>query len=414
LIAPSSESIEANVDNYIKHFDHFIAQTVAKAAERAPAFAARLDAVGLMPKDFNSVADLTRLPVLRKDNLIDLQRTNPPFGGLLMVEPGTLRRIYRSPGPINEPEGNVPDYWRWKSAFEALGVQPGEIILNAFAYHLTPAGAMMEEGARAIGAALIPGGVGNQEAQIALLTQLPVMTYIGLPSYLHALLKMAEELGHDPHKFALRRAFVTAEPLPSSLRKALQDYGLTVRQGYGTAEVGNLGYECEAENGWHVPEDALVQVCDLSTGEPLPPGQTGEVVVTLFNDTYSLIRFGVGDLSAWHTEPCVCGRWTPRLVGWQGRVGDAVKVRGMFLHPSQATALMARFAAVRRFQFAITRENHRDDLTCRVMVVPGAAIEREVLEQAIRDGLRLHADIELVEDISDGAPILIDKRDWNQ
>src|SRR5262249_28336479 len=156
----------------------------------------------------------------------------------------------------------------------------------------------------------------------------------------------ASALGYDAHTFALRRAFVTAEPLPPTLRKHLQSYGLTVRQGYGTAEAGNLGYECEVENGWHVPPELLVQVCDVKTGEPLPPGETGEVVVTLFNEVYALIRFGTGDLSAWHVLPCECGRQSPRLVGWKGRIGDAVKVRGMFLYPQQAANVLARFPEV--------------------------------------------------------------------
>lgn len=402
------------MNNYAAGFDRRVAATVARAAAKSPAFAARLKAAHLTANNLKTTADLSRLPVLRKDDVIELQRQNPPFGGLLMVEPGALRRIYQSPGPINEPEPNIDDYWRWKPALTALGVQPGDLVLNAFTYHLTPAGAMIEEAVHAIGAAVIPGGVGNKDTQIAMLAQFPVTTYVGTPSYLKALLEKAQTLGYDPRNFALRRAFVTAEPLPPSLRQVLQDYGLTVRQAYGTAETGLLGYECEAEDGWHVPDDALVQVCDPQSGQPLPPGQTGEVVVTLFNEYYALIRFGTGDLSTWHSEPCSCGRSTPRLVGWQGRSGEAVKVRGMFLHPRQAAALMAHYPAVQRYQFVITRDDHVDMLTCRVMLTPDAPDMTRTLTDAVREGLKFRAAIEIVDQIADNAPTLVDERDWNQ
>src|SRR5579859_44213 len=399
------------MENYFNQFDDKVSEMVTYASQKSPAFAARLRSAGLKTRDFANVADLSKLPVLRKDDVSQLQRENPPFGGLLMVDPGTLRRVYQSPGPINEPEPDVEDYWRWKPALEALGVQRGDVVFNALSYHLTPGGAMIDAAARAIGAVVIPGGVGNLGNQLEAICQFSADTYLGTPSYLKALLDKAQELGFN---VPLRRAFVSAEPLPPSLRELLESHGLSVRQGYGTAETGNLGYECEAVDGWHVPGDALVQVCDPENGESVDPGVIGEVIVTLFNPYYALIRFGTGDLSSWMSEPCACGRSTPRLAGWQGRIGDGIKVRGMFLHPRQITALMARYPEIERYQFVVTRHDHADFLRCRVMITPGMSDPTIMLERAIPNNLKFKATIELVQEIADGAPVLLDERDWSR
>ncbi|MFN8485392.1 MAG: AMP-binding protein [Anaerolineae bacterium] len=393
-------------------FDDRVRQAVAHAYEYAPAVRRRMDEAGLAPDDVVAAADLDRLPILRKDDLLALQQADPPFGGLLTAPVGSLRRVFQSPGPLYEPEPAVPDPWRWADALEAAGFGAGDVVLVAFGYHLTPAGAMFEEGARALGCAVVPGGIGNQEQQAQAMVALGVSGYIGLPSYLKALLEKAEALGL-PLTQTLKKAFVSAEPLPPSLRALLQGYGVSVLQGYGTAEAGNLGYEMAVDAGWTLPWDALVQVVDINSGRPLPPGETGEVVVTLFERTYPLIRFGTGDLSAVMAESCpVTGR--PRLVGWQGRAGDAVKVRGMFLHPRQAGAVLARVPGVARYQFVITRAEHLDHLTCRVVPAPDAdpAALRETIAAAIRDGLKFRADVEMVETLPDGAPPLVDERTW--
>lgn len=403
-----------DLDAFYSRFDAPVREIVAHAAERAPAFAEKLAAAGLSAADITNTADLARIPVTRKDDLLTMQAENPPFGGLLTVEPGRLRRIFQSPGPIYDPEPDVADHWRWKPALEAAGFRPGDIVLNAFAYHMTPAGAMFEEGLRAIGCAVVPGGIGNMEQQVQFMDAMGVTGYIGLPSYLKALLEKAAELGHDPKAWPLRIAWVTAEPLPPSLRAHLEGYGLAVRQGYGTAETGNLGFECEAAAGWHLPEDAVVQVCDPNTGQVLPAGDTGEVVVTLFCHEYALIRFGTGDLSALNVEPCECRRPSPRLVGWQGRVGDAVKVRGMFLHPAQAANVLKRFPEVKAYQFVVTREEHKDFLTLRVATgsdEPADLAER--LRAAIRDGLKFRADIVFDAALPADAPKLVDDRTWD-
>lgn len=389
-------------------------ELIVHLARYAPGFARRLAAAGLEAERVQRIEDLNALPVIRKDDLVEIQAAQPPFGGFLAVEPSALRRVFQSPGPIYDPESPQPDYWRWKPALAAAGFGPGDVVLNCFSYHLTPAGAMFEEGLFALGCTVIPGGVGNQEQQARLLADLPVNAYVGLPSYLKALLEKAETLGL---RHGIRKAFFTAEPLPPSLRAWLHEHGVTVtRQGYGTAECGNLGFECEQENGWHVPEGIWLQICDLNTGLPLPPGELGEIVVTLPNPDYALVRFGTGDLSVLNTEPCPCGRLTPRLMGWRGRVGEAVKVRGMFLHPRQLQELMQRFPQVARWQAVITRHEHRDELTLHLVLREGeSAGELSTrLAQAARESIKFQLRVEVVppESLPADAPPIRDERTW--
>ena len=392
-----------------------IAKLIAHLAENAPGFAERLRDAGLATDQLTSAQSLNRLPVIRKDDLAEIQAANPPFGGFLACEPGALKRIYQSPGPIYEPEPRVSDYWRWESAMRATGFKEGDIVLNAFGYHLTPAGAMFEEGLLAAGCAVIPGGIGNQEQQVQAMATLGVNGYVGLPSYLKALLDKADELGVA---LKVEKAFMTAEPLPPSLRQELVSHGVkTVRQGYGTAECGNLGYECGAEDGWHLPDDAIIQICDINSGQPLPAGETGEVVVTLYNDDYALVRFGTGDLSAVHPEPCSCGLDSPRLMGWLGRVGDAVKVRGMFLHPRQLNGLMSSFPEAVRWQARVTRLEHKDQLSLRV--IPSASADSATLPKrlasAARESIKFRLSVELVgeDELVVGAPPIEDLRSWD-
>lgn len=393
-----------------------IANLIVRLAENAPGFAQRLVDAGLDTAQITSAQSLNRLPVIRKDDLAEIQAANPPFGGFLACKPGALKRIYQSPGPTYEPEPRLSDYWRWASAMRAAGFVEGDLVLNAFGYHLTPAGAMFEEGLLAAGCAVIPGGIGNQEQQVQAMATLGVNGYVGLPSYLKALLDKADEFGVA---LKVEKAFVTAEPLPPSLRAELVSRGIkTVRQGYGTAECGNLGYECAAENGWHLPTDAIIEVCDINSGQPLPPGETGEVVVTLFNDAYALVRFGTGDLSALHPEACTCGLDSPRLMGWLGRVGDAVKVRGMFLHPRQLSGLMSGFAAETvRWQARITRFGHRDRLSLRVLPSTSADVATlaERLASAAREQIKFRVEVEFLRDdeLPEGSPPIDDQRSWD-
>ncbi|HUG86978.1 MAG TPA: AMP-binding protein, partial [Euzebya sp.] len=318
------------------------------------------------------------------------------------------RRVFQSPGPIYEVELDGPDHWRWRPALEAAGFSSEDVVLNAFAYHLTPAGAMFEQACHQIGCTVLPGGVGNVDAQARACADLGVTAYVGVPSYLK---KLIETAGRP---LGLRRAFVSGEPLPPSLRQWLLQHLDVVQQGYGTAETGNLGYECAALDGWHVATDALVQICDLATGQAVVDHREGQIVVTVMSPDAPVVRFGTGDLSAWHPDPCGCGNPAPRLRGWLGRVGDGVKVRGMFLHPRQVGPLMDRIEGVQRYAFTVDRADHRDVLRCAVVASPGVGpqVAAQVKDQ-VRAELRFDVDVDLVEALAEDAPPITDRRSWD-
>lgn len=394
-------------EQYSAGFDGSVAAVIAPAARAVPALADRIRAAGLTPDDLQTVADLDRLSVLAKDDLLDLQAKDPPFGGLLA--PGTrLRRVFQSPGPLYEPEPDVDDHWRIGPALTAAGFTADDVVLNAFGYHLSPAGVMFEEGARTVGCSVIPGGIGNTELQVRAARDAGATAYTGLPSYLKALLEKAEQAGSP---LRLQKAIVGAEPLPPSLRAWLSERVPVVRQMYGTAEAGLLGYECEAVDGMHVPDDALVQVCSLDDGRPRTDGGEGQVVVSLFSSHYPLVRFGTGDLSAFAAADCACGRTTPRLVGWLGRVGEAVKVRGMFLHPRQVAQVLGAHPTVRAYRFVIERVDHKDVLHCEIVTDDESAAA--AVRDGIRSGLRFDAPVTVVEALEPGTPVLVDQRTWD-
>jgi phenylacetate-CoA ligase len=401
------------LEAYRTAFDERVFEILRPAAVAVPALAARLAQAGMVPDDLVDVAAVDRLAILSKDDLIDLQAKDPPFGGL--VDPGSrIRRIFQSPGPIYEPEPDTDDPWRAAPALEAAGFGPDDTVLNCFGYHLTPAGVMFEEGAKALGCRVVPAGVGNFDLAVRAARDLPATAYIGLPSYLKALLEKSEDGDGPPLCF--QRALVTAEPLPPSLRTWLEERVPVVRQMYGTAESGNLGFECEAASGLHVPTEALVEVCGLDDGVPRLDGGEGQVVVTVFSPHYPLVRFGTGDLSAFASGECPCGRPTPRLVGWLGRTGEAVKVRGMFLHPRQVTAVMAQLPSVAAYRFVIDRVEHRDVLRCEVVPaaegIDHAHLAAEV-HDTVRSGLRFDVEVHVVTALEAGANPITDVRTWD-
>ncbi|WP_376788485.1 phenylacetate--CoA ligase family protein [Thermoflexus sp.] len=392
--------------------DRLVREAVAFAYDHAPEVLRRMQRAGVMPDDIRGVADLPRIPILAKDALPELQAKHPPFGGMLAVEVSQLRRIFMSPGPIFEPEGDRRDYWRWAPALWAAGFRPGDLVQNTFAYHLTPAGAMMEEGLRAIGCVVVPGGVGNTEWQVTMMAQMQVTGYVGTPSFLLTLLQRAQEKGLA---LSVQRAFVTGEPLPEPLRRTLQeDYGVDVYQGYGTADVGNIAYECSEKAGWHIAPGIVVEIVNPATGEPVPPGEPGEVVITRPDAVYPLVRFGTGDLSALNVVPCPCGRTSPRLVGFLGRVGEGVKVRGMFVHPRQLAQVFSGRSEVARYQGVVTRVGHQDEFTVRVEPKPGARVHPDELAAALREVIKLRVNVEVVAPgtLPEDAKPLVDRRTW--
>jgi phenylacetate-CoA ligase len=397
---------------YARSFDERVAAVLPEAARRCPGFARRLEAAGVKPDELTGVTALDRVPVLAKDELLRAQRADPPFAGLV-ADGAPVRRVFQSPGPLYEAELDRVDPWRWAPALRVAGFTERDTVLNAFSYHLSPAGAMFEEAARAIGCRVVPGGVGSLELQVEACATLGITAYIGLPSYLKALLERAEAAGHDPRSWPLDRAFVAAEPLSRSLRSWLSERVGVVLQGYGTAETGNLGYETSARDGLHVPADALVQICDLSSGEAVYDGREGQVVVTVFERDAPVVRFGTGDLSAWALDGTVSAVETPRIRGWLGRVGDAVKVRGMFLHPQQVATVMSQAPEVDGYRFVIERRDERDVLRCEVVPAGGADVEalRRRVRTIVREGLRFDSEVLAVTDV-EGGPI-VDLRTWD-
>lgn len=390
-------------------------EVVAAGVGRAPALRDALAAAGLRPEALTP-ASLASVPVCRKDTLPDAQRQVPPFGGWLGVPVHDLSRVFRSPGPILDPEGREPDYWRFAPALFAAGFRAGDLVLNTLSYHLTPAGHMLDSALRVLGCPVIPSGPGSTEVQVQLVAALPVAGFVGTPSFLAAVLEASDAAGA---KVRLRVAFVIAEMLSESLRDRLEDrYGLRISQGYGTADVGAIGYECAGRQGFHVSHELIVEVVDPHTGGRVAPGLPGEVVVTALNPTYPLLRFGTGDLAIASDGLCGCGRTGPRLARIVGRVGDAVKVRGMFVHPGEIEAVMARHPEVLRCQVVVTRAGVDDRMLLLAELQPGiqpAPGIEERIGQSLRDGLRLRGEVEIVPagTLPPDAKRIVDQRTWD-
>jgi phenylacetate-CoA ligase len=366
---------------------------IALAREKAPEFARLLAGV-----DAESVADraaLARLPVLRKSDLTRLQREGLPFGGLATVLPGEVSHIFASPGPIYELAGRRPDYGQFARALFAAGFRRGDVIYNTFSYHFTPAGIMVENGARELGCAVFPAGVGQTELQVATLADLKPAGYVGTPSFLKILLDKGREAGADLSSVA--RALVSAEALPSSLRAQFQERGVRVLQCYTTADLGTIAYESEAMEGLIVSEGLLVEIVRPGTGDAVPVGEVGEVVVTnTLTPEYPLLRFATGDLSAFLPGASPCGRTNLRIRGWLGRADQSAKVRGMFVHPSLVAQVVARHPGVGRARLVISRVSDADAMTLRCEVREAGAGLAEALAASIRDVCKVRGEVELV------------------
>ena len=390
--------------------DRLAARAVAFGADHSREIGRRMAGAGMSARDVAGVADLRAIPVLAKDDLPALQAADPPFGGMLAAPAGLLARIYRSPGPINDPQGDGDDFWRFAPALRAAGFRPGEVVLNSFSYHLTPGGLMLDGGLRAAGCAVIPGGVAATSAQIDAACAAGATGYTGTPQFLLTLLERAAESGGP---LGFERALVTGAPLPPSLRARLRDdFGVDVHQAYAAADTGLLGYECAEKDGWHVAPEVVVEVLAPGDDRPAGEGEAGQVVVTSPNPVYPLVRFGTGDLSAWKRAPCPCGRPGPRLAGFLGRVGEGVKVKGMFVHPRELAAALARDPAVARYQAVVTDEGARDVFTVRVEAAPGAVVDESELTASIREAVKIRPVVVVVG--AGGLPVdarlLVDSR----
>jgi phenylacetate-CoA ligase len=355
---------------------------------------------GVIPEDVDSRLALSQLPVTRKSELKALQQAALPYGGLNATPTHSLLRMFMSPGPIFDPEGRGEDWWRYARPLFALGVRGGELIQNCFSYHFTPAAFMVEGGAHKLGCPVLPAGIGQTEMQVQAASLLRTQVYTGTPSFLKIILEKAQEMGADIS--SLRSALVGAEALPPSLRKWLQENGVPrVLQTYGAADVGNIAYETmsgeEVHAGMVLDESIVLEIVRPGTGEPVPEGEVGEVLVTSFNRDYPLLRFATGDLSAVLPGISPCGRTNTRMRGWLGRADQTTKVRAMFVHPSQVADIQRRHPEILRARLVISGQMGNDDMTLVCETAnPGPALET-ALVASIRDLTKLRGEVRFAD-----------------
>ena len=367
---------------------------VAHAQSAAPAFAKIL--AGVDAGAVTSRAALARLPVTRKSELLEIQKLSRPFGGFAATGWGrdvaTARRVFASPGPIYEPEGARPDYWRLARALFAAGFRKGDLIHNAFSYHFTPAGSMLETGAHALGCAVFPGGTGQTEQQVQAMAELRPDGYVGTPSFLRIILEKADEQGVALP--SLRRALVSGEAFLPPFRDALAARGIHGYQVYATADLGTIAYETPSRDGLVVDEGVIVEIVRPGTGDSVAAGEVGEVVVTtLTNTDYPLIRFGTGDLSAQLPGNAGCGRTNMRLKGWMGRADQTTKVKGMFVHPSQVADIVRRHPEIVRARLIVDNPEGNDRMVLNVEIAGDQPAGADAIVAAIRDVTKLRGEV---------------------
>ncbi len=402
------------------YLDRKLAATIAYAYKHALAVKKLFDNAGVSPDKIRKVKDLERLPITRKTDLLEMQKALLPYGGIIAMPPEKVERVFISPGPIYEIQ---PSRVKWfAKSFWAAGFREGDVVINTFTYHMSPAGFLFHEAIRDCGATVVVAGTGNTDLQIQIMEDLKVTGFVGTPSFLNTVIKRAEEMGHNVKKdLFIKRAWFTGEMLPPSLRKTFEnDYGIDTFQAYAVTEPGGaIAYECHCKNGMHLMDEYVTEIVDPETGKQLGPGEVGEIVTTQLQHKYwGLIRFGTGDLSSYITEPCPCGRTAYRITGIVGRAGDAVKVRGMFIVAKQAEQAILGFGQVARYQLIVGRRQHRDEMTLKIELKDtGVDKERLSLDinQKFQDICRIKIDkIEFVSQgtISEKQQGITDERKW--
>lgn len=375
------------------------------ARRRAPAIAQQLQ--GVDPQAIVSRADLERIPVIRKSELLEAQLSmregragselpavSRVFGGFSAIGWGEAARVFASPGPIYEPESKRPDYWGFARSLFAAGFRPGDLVYNCFSYHFTPAGSMMETAAHALGCTVFPGGVGQTEQQVQAIADLQPAGYVGTPSFLRIILDKAEQMGVALP--SLKRALFSGEAFPASLRDWLAERGIDGYQAYGSADLGMMAYETPAREGLIVNEDIILEIVRPGTGQCVSEGEVGEVVVTTLNADYPLVRFGTGDLSAILPGMSPCGRSNLRIRGWMGRADQTTKVRGMFVHPGQVAGVLKRHPEVRKARLVVSGSMGNDVMVLKAEVDPLSEALLSRLADSVRELTKLRADIEPV------------------
>ncbi|EKV30418.1 Phenylacetate-coenzyme A ligase [Caenispirillum salinarum AK4] len=384
--------------------------TIAHAKANAPYFADLLKDVD--PASVTDRAALAKLPVTRKHDLIELQKKNPPFGGLV-AESMPVGRVFQSPGPIHEVEGVGADYFRAARALFAAGFRDGDLVHNTFSYHFTPGGWILDNGARALGCRVFPAGVGQTELQAQAVAAMKPNGYTGTPSFLRIILEKARELGLETS--SMKKALVSGEALPPSLRKQIQDeLGVTTYQCYATADLGVIAYESEALEGMICSEDAIVEIVRPGTGDPVPEGEVGEVVVTVFTREYPLIRFATGDMSAVLPGVSPCGRTNMRIKGWMGRADQTTKVKGMFVHPEQVADVVKRHPEITKARLVVTSADNVDQMTLKAESSTTEPAFADKVAETVREVLKLKGAVELVDPASlpNDGKVISDERSY--
>ena len=385
---------------------------ITHAKRNARGWARILD--GVDPADVTDRSALATLPVTRKSDLIALQKAECPFGGLNAAPLAQIGRIFVSPGPIYDPGGSGADWWRTARALFAAGFRAGDIAVNTFAYHFTPAGAMLEAGAMALGCAVVPAGVGQTDLQVANISGLRANCYIGTPSFLKLIVDKADEVGADIG--SLKKAAVGAEYLPPALRTAMGERGIRVLQSYASADLGLIAYESGALEGMILDEGLILEIVRVGTGERVPEGEVGEVVITSLNRDYPLIRFGTGDLSAVLPGASPCGRTNTGIRGWMGRADQATKVKGMFVHPAQVAEVAKRHAEILKARLVVDNPGGNDRMTlrCEVRGAPGAGLAQAIAE-SLRSVTKLRGEVVLVQpgDLPNDGKVIEDAKKYD-
>lgn len=365
--------------------------------------------------DARSIKDrvaLVTLPITRKSDLVNLQARGNPLGGLTTVSAGQLKRIFQSPGPTYDAEGSGKDWWGTARALYACGVRKGDILHNTFSYHFTPAGVMLEQGAEAIGCAVFPAGVGNTDLQVQAIHDIEPSAYTGTPSFLKIILERAVE--QDKDVSSLKNACVGGEGLPPALREEIEAYGINCGQVYASADLGSIAYESDAREGLIVDERLIVEIVRPGTGDPVPEGEVGEVVVTIMRSDYPLIRFATGDLSQVLTGQSPCGRTNMRLRGWMGRADQTTKVKGMFVHPAQVAEIVKRHGEIHRARVVVTHDGTTDVMTVQCETEHNENDDLvQHINQTIRDVCKLKGDAILVApaSLANDGKVIEDARD---
>jgi phenylacetate-coenzyme A ligase PaaK-like adenylate-forming protein len=365
---------------------------VLRKALAAPAYAERLR--GVEPGRVTSRAALAALPVLRKSELPALHKAAAPFGGLIANPPGSFARLFTSPGPIFEPEAAHADAWRGARALHAAGFRKGDVVLNTFSYHLTPGGFIFDASARALGCAVIPAGPGNTEAQFELIEAYSPVGYCGTPDFLKILLDAAASSGRNVS--SIRRATVSGAAFPKSLQEEIKSRGIDAYQAFGTADLGLIAYETSAREGMVVNEELILEIVRPGTGDPVPDGEVGEIVVTTLDPDHPWIRLAIGDLTAALPGRSACGRTNMRIKGWMGRADQTTKVKGMFVRPEQIAEIARRHPELKRLRLVVTRDNEQDAMTLRCESASTGDAVREAIAATLRAVTKLGGVVELV------------------